>query len=90
MTFSVRDQCANVVVDRKGKGTMLDIGSDGRDVVAMGAELILEKPFTWIASRRCNTIRLMDIVIMIHQRTRLGVLLFCHVDDYKKGRGYTV
>ena len=45
MAFNVRDQCANVVVDRKGKGTMLDIGSDGRDVVAMGAELILEKLF---------------------------------------------
>ena len=43
MTFSVRDQCANVVGDRKGKGTVIDFGSDGRDVVAMGAELILEK-----------------------------------------------
>ena len=43
MTFSVRDQLANVVGDRKGKGTVLDIGSDGREVVAMGAELILEK-----------------------------------------------
>ena len=43
MTFSVRDQLANVVGDRKGKGTVLDIGSDGRDVVAMGAVLVLEK-----------------------------------------------
>ena len=29
MAFSVLDQCANVVVDRKGKGTVIDFGSDG-------------------------------------------------------------
>lgn len=85
MAFRACGQYANVVADRKGMGTVLDYGSDGR-----GAELILEKPFTWIASRRCTTIRLMDIVIMIHQRTRLGVLLFCHIDVYNKGRGYTI
>ena len=45
MAFSVLDQCANVVVDRKGKGTVIDFGSDGRDVVAMGAVLVLEKLF---------------------------------------------
>ena len=45
MTFSVRDQCANVVGDRKGKGIVIDFGSDGRDVVAMGAVLVLEKLF---------------------------------------------
>lgn len=43
MTFSVRDQCANVVGDRKG--IVIDFGSDGRDVVAMGAVLVLEKLF---------------------------------------------
>ena len=45
MTFSVRDQCANVVGDRKGKGIVIDFGSDGRGAVAMGADQILEKLF---------------------------------------------
>ncbi len=40
MTISVRDQCANVVGDRKGKGIVIDFGSDGR-----GADLVLEKLF---------------------------------------------
>lgn len=45
MAFSVRDQCANVVGDRKGKGIVIDFGSDGRGAVAMDADLVLEKLF---------------------------------------------
>lgn len=45
MAFSVRDQKANVVGYRKGKGVVIDIGSDGRGAVAMGADLVLEKLF---------------------------------------------
>lgn len=43
MAFRACGQCANVFADRKGMGTVIDFGSDGREVVATSVVFVLEK-----------------------------------------------